>query len=229
MKWKRLLVLSAVIAGSLLLLIAVVLVALWRASQSVPEFYSRLLAEDRTAQRSASDSMIQKTTLLVGDVQKSGRWEMLFSEEEINGWLAVDLEENHSRSLPPGIADPRVVVQPGSLQWACRTQLQGVETVLSAQLDVHLQEPGVLGVRVRHLRAGSIPLPLTGLLDRIGELGDRRGLRIQWQQTEGDPVALIHIDPVIEDNKPVVIDSVELAEGEIYVSGTTQDPPKPDR
>ncbi len=223
---KRVLIISAVVVASLLLLAVVVLLALWRASQSVPEFYANLLNSDPAEQRGASDMMIQKATLLTGDVQKSGRWEALFTEQEINGWLAVDLAENHQQSLPQTISDPRVAVESGGLQIACRTQRFGVETIVSVAFDVYLAEPGVLGIRVRRARAGAVPLPLANVLEQIRDLGDRQGFLIRWQQIEGDPVALVRINPVVKGDKPVVIDTLELAQGEIYVSGTTDEPDK---
>lgn len=224
---KKVLIISAIVAASLLLLAAVTLFVLWRASQVVPDFYAKMLDEKPAEQRQASDAMIQKSTLLASDVRKPGRWEALFTEQEINGWLAVDLKENHAATLPPGIADPRIVVEPGRLQIACRAQRGNIETVLSVTIEVYLAEPGVLALRIRNARAGVLPLPLADVLDQIGELGDRRGFLIQWQQADGDPVALVHIDPVVKGNKHVVIDTLELAEHEIYVSGTTEKPSEP--
>ncbi len=225
---KRFLIISAIAAGSLLLLAAVGLLIVWRASQVVPDFYTQVLNAETAEQRGASDTMIQKASVLASDVQKPGRWEALFTEQEVNGWLAVDLKENHGDSLPPGIADPRVVVEPSGLRMACRAQRGGIETVLSVTLDVYLAEPGVLGIRIRRVRAGALPLPLADVLDQIRDVGDRQGLRIRWQQAEGDPVALFPINPVVKGDKSVVIDTLGLAEGEIYVSGTTEEPSESD-
>jgi len=221
---KRLLTILAILVALLLLLATILLLVLWRASQAVPDFYANALNRDPAEQRAASDAMIQKATLLVSDVQKPDRWETLFTEEELNAWLAVDLKENHPGVLPPEITEPRIVVDPGGLRLACRTRRTPVETVLSVACDVYLAEPGVLAIRVRQVRAGAVPLPLTGILDQIRDLGQRQGFVIQWQQVEGDPVALVRINPVVKGNRPVVIDTLEIAEGEIYVSGTTEEP-----
>lgn len=221
---KRLLTILAILVALLLLLASVVLLALWRASQVVPDFYASAVNQDPAEQRAASDAMIQKTTLLISDVQKPGRWETLVTEEELNAWLAVDLKENHPEALPPEFTEPRIAVDPGGLRLACRNRQTPVETVLSVACDVYLAEPGVLAVRVRQVRAGAVPLPLTGILDQIRDLGNRHGFAIQWQQAEGDPVALVRVIPVVKDNRPVVIDRLEIAEGEIYVGGTTEKP-----
>jgi uncharacterized protein YpmS len=221
------LIISAVVAASLLLLAAIGLLIVWRASQVVPDFYTNVLSVDPAEQLGASDTMIQKASVLASDVQKSGRWEAIFTEQEVNGWLAVDLKENHKDSIPPGIADPRIVVEPGGLRMACRARRGSLDTVLSVVLDIYVAEPGVLGIRVRRVRAGAVPLPLADVLDQIRDMGDRQGFLIRWQQAEGDPVALVRINPVVKGDKVVVIDTLELAEGEIYLSGMTEKPSEP--
>lgn len=223
---KKILLISVVAAAALLILAALGLLILWRTSQIVPDFYAETLAIDPAEQRTASDTMIQKATVLVSDVQRTGRWEALFSEQEVNAWLAIDLEENHRRSLPSEVNGPRVAIEPGDLRMACRTRRAGIETVLSISLDVYLVEPGVLGIRIRRVRAGAIPLPLADVLELIRDVGERQGLHIRWQQAEGDPVAIVRINPVVKGDKLVLIDSLELAEGEIYLSGSTEKPSK---
>ncbi len=221
---KKFLIISGIAAASLLALAAILLLVAWRASQTVPEFYTRALQADPAEQRKASDTMLQKSTLLVSDVRKSGRWEALFTEEEINGWLAVDLKENHAGALPAAVADPRVVIAPGQLQLAFRTQRGSLQTVLSVAIDAYLAQPGVVALRVRSARAGNLPLPLAGVLDQIGNLGNQQGFLVQWQPAEGAPVALIHIEPVVQGNKVVIIDTLELTDHEIYLGGTTAKP-----
>lgn len=220
---KRFLVLSVVALGSVLLLAALTLVGIWRASQVVPDFYAKALRSAPEAQQIASETMLQKTAALASDVRKQGHWKALFTEEEINGWLAVDLRANHAESLPPGVVDPRVVISPGGLQMACRSKQAGIETVLSMALDVYLAEPNVLGIRIRGVRAGAIPLPMKDVLETISEIGRQMSLKIQWQQADGEPVALIHLRPTIGEGKPVVIETLELGEREIYLAGTTSE------
>ena len=194
MRLKRILVKSAIVAASLLVLAIIVLAILWLAAKVVPDFYAKALAVDPAGQRTANDTLIQKATVLVSDVQKTGKWEALFTEQEVNAWLAVDLKENHGASLPSGIADPRIVIEPDGLQIACRARRGGIETILSVAIDAYLAEPGVVAIRIRRARAGILPLPLANILELISDMGDRKGLRIRWQQADGDPVALVSVN-----------------------------------
>jgi len=224
-RMKKILVVSAVVVACLLLVALVGALILWRAALVVPDFYAQALAASETTRREHSDAMLQKTITLVGDVRRSGEWEALFTEAEINGWLAVDLVENHSQSLPPEVADPRIVVTDGGLLMGCRARTGGVETVLSLAVDAYLTEPNVLALRVRSARAGAIPLPLGDVLDQIAATAHRSGMRVQWQQAGGDPVALVRLNWEVKD-RPVIVESLEVGSGEIYLAGSTHEPEK---
>jgi len=108
-----------VVAGFLALLSALAFFA-FRASQQVPEFYAQALQADPAVQKHASDEMVQKTTALVNNLKKEGDWEALFTDVQVNGWLASDLEEHYPDALPRGVRDPRVVIEPEQVIFAFR-------------------------------------------------------------------------------------------------------------
>lgn len=219
-RWlKFALVLLAVLA----ILAVVAGFALYRATQHVPEFYRRAVAVDPASQRAASDQMLKRTTALAGDVRKEGRWQAVFTADQINGWLAVDLAKNHPQLLPAAIRDPRVAITPENLVLACRYRDGKIESVLSLTVDAYLAEPNLIGLRIRRARAGSLPLPLDDVLREISRATDQLEWRVDWRQAGGDPVAQVRVPaPANKEDKLVRIESLRLGEGEIYVAGTTQ-------
>lgn len=213
----------AVFSGCGLLLAALlVLLLLWRASRQVPEFYREAIRDEPAAQAEASDEMIHRATALASDVEHEGRWQATFTAEQINGWLAVDLVENHPNQLPPAVSDPRVAIEPDRLLLACRFRQGRFDTVLSLELDAYLAEPNVVAVRIGAARAGSLPMPLEGVVERISQAIEGARLRTQWRQADGDPVAMISIPPQSNrQGKRVEIDSFRLGDGEVHVAGRT--------
>jgi len=208
---------------ALLVLAIVVLLVLFIASRRVPDFYASALAADPQGQRQASDEMLRRTSELASDVQKAGRWQSLFTEEQINGWLAVDLVENHPDALPPTLEDPRVSITEERITLACRLTRGGFESVVSLEVEPYLPEPNVLALRFRGARAGAVPVPLGELLDKIDEAGARLDLPIRWQQAEGEPVALITIPSTARNRSiRVHIDTLRLGDGEILFGGRTE-------
>ncbi len=219
-RWLKL---ALLLFAALAILAAVAGFVAYRAIQHVPEFYRVAIAADPAAQKTASDRMLQRTAALASDLRKEGRWQTVFTADEINGWLAVDLARNHPGLLPPAIRDPRVAITPEHVLVACRYRAGGIDTVLWLTMDAYLIEPNVIGLRIRKARAGALPLPLDEVLGQIGRASGQWEWRVDWRQADGDPVAQVRIPPPRHPEDPRVrIETLRLGEGEIYVAGSTQ-------
>ncbi len=216
---KRFLCISA---GVLLLGLGIALVAAYQATQQVPEFYVQALASNPQQQKQASTEMFNRGSRLLRDTKQRGQWQAQFSTEQINGYLAVDLLKQFPDVLPPEVKDPRVAITPKQLTLACRYESDRISAVLSLGVSVYLSEPNVIAVRIHKARAGLLPLPLSEVLDQVTTAARTMELPLQWRQTDGDPVALITIiQPRDESNRPVVLESIELRDGEVHVAGKT--------
>lgn len=204
----------------ILLLGLVALAWVWWASQRVPEFYRAALQADVEQQAAESDQLIHQALELSNDARAQGQWEALFTVGQINGWLAVDLVQNHSHLLPDGVRDPRVAISPSGALLAFRYDNGSITTVFSVDLDVCLAEPNVIALRVRGARAGELPLPLADVLDGISQAARHADLRLRWAQDDDHPVALVTL-PLggDEDDVQVTVQKLELREGAIYVAG----------
>lgn len=215
------------VAGLLLALI-VVLASLYWASQQAPEFYQKAIQADPAREATASDQMLQETTALASDVRHEGAWQGVFTAEQINGWLAVDLERNHPGMIPAGASDPRVSIKPEELIVACHYQAHGIQTVLWLSVDTYLAEPNVVALRIKKARAGLLPLPLDQVLDTVSLAAQRLDLHLEWRQSDGDPVALLTIPPQrAGDDKQIRVESMKLADGEVYLAGVTEPVKRP--
>lgn len=218
MKRKTLIMLAA----SVLLAACAAGLALYVALRHTPEFYRQALAMDAATQHLASDQMLQQATALASDANKPGRWQAVFTAEQINGYLAVQLPKDHPKLLPPTFHDPRIAITPQHVTLACRYKDARVACVLSLTVEVYLADPNVIALRIRRARAGSIPLPLDDVLRHITQATKDMAWRVEWRQAEGDPVAQVHLPLTrTKDGKQIRIDSLRLDDGEIYVAGTT--------
>ena len=108
---KKLRITGMVCCG-VLLVIAAVLLVLYQGARRVPEAYRKAIEMDPAVLKEASDQMLRRATAPAGDVKQEGRWQALFTDRQINGWLAVDLVENHPGALPQSMSDPRVAIEP---------------------------------------------------------------------------------------------------------------------
>ena len=209
------------VAGGLMPVVLMIGAAGYQATQQVPEFYEQALVVEPERQRQASDALLVQASNLASTSHREGSWEVTFTENQINGWLAVDLKENHPKLLPREFRDPRIAIKQNQAQIGCRVDQNGFTTVCSLGLEVKLLEPNVLAVRVLAARAGVVPLPLDKILEKVSEGARKANLAIRWAQEGGDPVAVITIPPQGEGKLERRIETVELGDGEIRIAGST--------
>ncbi len=200
---------------------------LYSASRHEPRFYQQALQIEPEQQREAGDALEQSVLQLHNSARDEGRWEAVFTEAQINGWLAADLPEKFPQMLPAGTEQPRVLIDPEQIKIACRYQRGKVNTVVSFNLSVHLTtEPNTLAVRVSKVRAGALPVPLKRFLEPITKAGAESDIDLRWSQDGGDPVALVTVPHRHEDyaHNLIYLESIEMRSGEIALAGRTQRP-----
>lgn len=218
-RWMRI---AIALAGVLVLAIVLGAFALYRATQSVPEFYQQAIAADPVRQKAASDKMVKNVAGLTSDIQQKGAWQAIFTEDEINGWLAIDLVKNHGHLVPGEVEQPRVAIAPDGITLAFRYRHDGRETVISATVDAYLIKPNVLGLRLRRARAGLLPLPLDELTQHLSKIADQLEWEIAWRQAEGDPVAEVTIPPLRDKRgRRVQVEVLRLEDRRVVVAGVT--------
>jgi len=200
---------------------------LYSASRHEPQFYQQALRIEPQLQREAGDELEQSVLELHNAARDEGHWEAIFTESQINGWLAADLPEKFPHMLPAGSDQPRVSIDPQRIKIACRYQHGKVNTVISFDLSVDLTtEPNTLAVRVSKVRAGALPVPLKRFLAPITKAGADSDIALRWSQTDGDPVALVTVPHQHEDysHREIYLETIEMRDGEIALAGRTQKP-----
>jgi plasmid stabilization system protein ParE len=199
----------------------------WQATRKVPDFYRQAVAVEIDPQQAERVSRELETEVeqLTDNMGRAGRWRATFSEREINAWLIHQLPQEFSRAMPKGVEDPRVAITEEGLRVAARYRGKRIETVVSCRLEVQLtEEPNLLAIHIRDLKAGALPLPLSRFVDHVSRRAARDGLQVRWDTDGGDqPIALVSVPS--EHPRfvctPVVVESVRIGEGEVTLSGQT--------
>jgi hypothetical protein len=201
------------------------LFVIYSASRHQPKFYQRALLVEPEVQREEGDALEKNVLQLHNTARNEGRWEAVFTESQINGWLAADLPEKFPHILPAGTDEPRVAIGEEEIKIACRYQRGKVNTIISFDLIVNLtSETNTLAVRVSKVRAGALPVPLKRFLTPITRVCVRSGITLRWTQIDGDPVALVTIPHEHEDyaHREIYLEAFEMRDGEIVLAGRTQ-------
>jgi len=212
-------ILVLAVAGSTLL-------AIYHASQRVPEFYLAAVALEPEMQQDERDAFIARAAALASDLNMEGRWQSLFTADEINAWLALELSTNYPDLLPAELRDPRISLVKNLATLGCQYKSGEIDAVVSVHFEAYLHSPHVVAVRIHGARAGSIPVPLGLILDGISHAARELNLRLEWRKTQGDPVALITLPPLSDKaSEALWLESIELRDGELFVAGTVGQPP----
>jgi hypothetical protein len=212
------------IAAAVTVVVAVaglaMLYSLFEASQQVPAFYREAVARNPGEQQVARDEFVAETTALASDVRRAGRWQHVFTSEQINAWLALELAANYPELLAGEWHDPRIDIGEHEATIACRYDNGSISTVLSLSVDVYLHAPNVIALRIRRARAGALPVPLAQVLDAVSQVARELKLRLEWRKASGDPVALVTFPPPRDSQTAAVrLETVELRKGELFVAG----------
>ena len=203
--------------------VVLVLGGAYYAARQVRPFYQQALHLEPEVLERGSRELESRATALYSDARQAGYWHALFTAEQINGWLAVQLKENQSEEATSNIRDPRVAISPELLRLGFRARSGGVDTVVSVDASVFLMDDGAVGIRFLSVRAGSLPLPVMQLADEIAATCEELRLPVRWTQQEGQPVAIVSVDSdESTGNRQFFIDCIELADGELYLAGHTE-------
>jgi hypothetical protein len=164
-------------------------------------------------------------------VKKGGAWQAVFTDEQVNGWLATQLEHAGNganaaaeavEEVSTHIREPRIAISPGLVTLGFKTTQGGVETVVSVDASVFLTEQGDVAVRLLKVQAGTLPLPTAIVADELAAACERMSLPMLWTENEGQPVAMVRVSDADSDKMQWFIDSLELTEGEVFVAGHTE-------
>jgi hypothetical protein len=215
-RWSLLLLLVGLVAGG---------IWLYRAISYVPEFYSAALAVAQPDLEQSNRDMLRRTAALTNDLKRVGEWRAIFTQQQINGWLAVDLPKNHPDLLPAELQNPRIRITPDRVSAAARYE-SNVSAVVSLEFAAILQGPNQVALRIHTLRIGDVPWRMDQIVEQATAAARQWGLQVEQTQTDGDPVLLLTLPPEAQQGREILLERLELRDGEVYLSGRTAPPQK---
>ncbi|MBJ44051.1 MAG: hypothetical protein CMJ80_12395 [Planctomycetaceae bacterium] len=208
--------------GTVVLFAMAILFFVYRASQAVPDFYQESLTIEPAAAAAAGDEFEHELLNTQNQLAAGNEWQLVISDEQINGWLTADLEKKFPNLLPLEVTNPRVKFVDGEVKFACHVDTDKLAAVLSIDLEPYLTDQhNEIALRLRKVRAGRLPLPLSNLLDDISRQALDAGIVIRWTQADRNPIALFSL-PNDHGDLPegFEVHYLKVIEGELQLAGT---------
>lgn len=187
-----------------------------------PDFYRRAVGPGDPQVEQQSRRLVSKVSALQASWTRTGDWEAVLDEDEINAWLATDLPRNHSRLLPAGMADPRVALEPGRIVVAVRVSRWSLSVVATCRAEVVLRDVNRLGVVVEHVSLGRMPLPVGPVLRDIVRRLSTAGLPTDLRRIDGRQILVISL-PAAPDPTALghTLDRLTIDTGSVVFAGRT--------
>ena len=199
--------------------------ALWIAKDWAPAFYAAQVARDWQTfanQGAALQAKVATLRTAMQDVEQ--RWSAAITNDELNGWLAVELPQHFPHALPKYVKEPYVALSPCEFHVACRYEDGGTQAVLSMRLTAEVNgKPNQFKIKILSAKIGSVPM-MDQALGVVGAAIRRAKLRYRWLN-RGDAPELIVFLPAqwMDQDKRIRLDTIQINEGELLVAGTTEE------
>ena len=212
--WLRslLAVAAAAVGGLLAMLICLRHEPALLAGQAVP---------DAAAEREAA-RLLTKAASLHAAAGRKGDWDAIFTDAEVNAWLATDLPKNHSRLLPAGMSMPRVRFTRDRLAGGARLRWGPLSAFGWVDLEVRLRGLNQLSLAPRDARLGLVPLPRGFVLARMARAIAATGAVAEIRRLDGEPVLFVSLPSMGGSAAARLrLESLHLDAGEMILSGST--------
>jgi hypothetical protein len=209
----------ALIVGLILLLVATVPGLIWVSLTHQPDFYRAVVRLPREQRAVKAKRFMAQSLQLRNDICNEPSWEAIFTDQEVNAWLAEDLVTHFADQLPPEVHEPRVVFEVDRVTLAFQLDKGPFSSVIWVVARPHVPEGNVLELTLEKIRAGVLPVPADRVLDRITEHARNHGLDVRWRPgVEGLPIVTIRYTPD-SARDDVKLEQVQIQAGQIRLAG----------
>jgi len=205
---------------------AITLIVAWvlyRALTYVPPFFAERLGERREIWKEPSDQFLQRATTLGNLIRKKQPWEGVFSEEQINGWLALEWPAQKPQFTDFELGETRVQLADNRVLVGTDVTFKYLKGVFWLQLEPILAEPNYLLIRIRDARLGRLRLPMTWVTEALTRVVTDVNQSHHWQQMDADPVLAVRFDftEQLKGRRPQWT-QLQISPGQLYLAGTTE-------
>ena len=202
--------------------ISVVLLAIpavvWFSLTYQPSYYRAMAHLSRAKRADQAKKFVAQSLQLRNDICNEPTWEAVFTDEEVNAWLAEDLITHFADQLPPEVNEPRLLFELDRITLAFQLHQRGIQSVITVVARPCVPEGNTVELTLEKIRAGILPVPADDFLDRIVNYARYHGVDVQWSRRDGYPVVVIRYTPNL-DREDVQLEQVQICNGQIRLAG----------
>jgi hypothetical protein len=193
-------------------------VGAWFCLTYQPSYYRAMMLLSREQRAGKAKKFVAQSLQLRNDICNEPSWEAVFTDQEVNAWLAEDLVTHFADQLPPEVQEPRVLFELDRITLAFLLQQGAFQSVITVVARPRVPGGNTVELTLEKIRAGILPVPADNVLDRIVEYARYHGVDVEWARKDGYPVVLMRYTPNIE-REDVQLEEVQIRVGQIRLAG----------
>jgi hypothetical protein len=205
-------------AGTILGMLIALPVGGWLCLTYQPSYYRNIVQQSHEQREGKARKFVAQSLQLRNDICNEPTWEAVFTDQEVNAWLAEDLVTHFADQLPSEVNEPRVLFELDRVILAFQLRQRGVQSVITVIARPRVPEGNTVELTLEKIRAGILPVPADNVLDRIIEYARGHGIDVEWTRKEGYPVVLIRYTPNLERDD-VQLEEVQIRNGQMRLAG----------
>ena len=190
----------------------------WLSLTYQPSYYRAMVRQSRVQRQGKARKFVAQGLQLRNDICNEPTWEAVFSDQEVNAWLAEDLVTHFADHLPPEVHEPRVLFELDRIILAFELEQGAFDSVITVVARPRVPSGNTVELTLEKIRAGILPVPADGVLDRIVEYARYLGVDVEWTRRDGYPVVLIRYRPDLRRDD-VQLEEVQIRTGELRLAG----------
>jgi hypothetical protein len=190
----------------------------WLSLTYQPSYYRDIVSLPHDQSEAKAKHFVAQSLQLRNDICNEPTWEAVFSDQEVNAWLAEDLVTHFADQLPPEVHDPRVLFETDRVVLAFQLDKAGFQSVITVVARPHVPEGNTVELTLEKIRAGILPVPADNILDRIVEHARHHGVDVRWKRRDGYPVVVMRYTPNLS-REDVELEELEIRGGRIRLAG----------
>ena len=199
--------------------VALIPVGFWVMLTLQPSFYRQLKSIPPEVRHAEAQRFVAQSLQLRNDIRNEPNWEAIFSDQEVNAWLAEDLVTQFADQIPPGVQNPRVAFEKDRLTLAFELDQGPIRSVVWVVAAIKVPQENALALTLEKVRAGLVPVPMAKLVAKIDEYATSRGFEVEWEHDpNGPPTAILRYAPDVE-RSDIVLEKILVRPGELRLSG----------
>jgi hypothetical protein len=207
-----------ILVGVGLGVLASIPLGVWFSLTYEPYYYRAMVGLSREQRAGRAKKFVAQSLQLRNDICNEPNWEAVFTDQEVNAWLAEDLVTHFADRLPPEVHEPRMLFEPDRIILAFQLQQGGVQSIITVVARPRVPGGNTIELTLEKIRAGILPVPADNILDRIIEYARRHGIDAEWARKDGYPVVLMRYTPHIE-REDVRLEELQIRDHQIRLAG----------